>query len=274
MGLPTPDLMGMRQVEAKYAHAVAMDRALLQQLKGSSGQPLLQHAVACEFWTLHSDRASLPSFAACLNEVPPEWIEDLGRWSKSMSATYVRTHLARVRSIQRWVAEAARHNARIDEEEHWSDFAAVFLMKHGISTEATVEQIVGLTRELSNARSAYRVTASIPELQETVQDDNPAELETQAPDENDAPAPLTPTHTVPDDTPSLGDFVVSLQRGFRRLHRMGDCHLVPGTDNKSFMNLGSERPSREHFDTACRLCFKSDQRTDLANSSSSEGSSS
>ena len=60
MGLPTPDLMGMRQVEAKYAHAFAMGRALLQQLKGSSGQPLLQRAIACEFWTLHSDRASLP----------------------------------------------------------------------------------------------------------------------------------------------------------------------------------------------------------------------
>ena len=57
MGLPTPDLMGMRQVEAKYAHAVAMDRALLQQLKNSSDQPLLHHAVACEFGD--------PSFGPC-----------------------------------------------------------------------------------------------------------------------------------------------------------------------------------------------------------------
>ena len=133
MGLPTPDLMGMRQVEAKYAHAVAMDHALLQQLKNSSGQPLLHHAVACEFWTLHSDRASLPSFAACLSEVPPEWIEDLGRWSKSMSATYVRIHLSRIRTIQRWVASAARTGELVDEEELWSDFA-VFLMKHGSGT--------------------------------------------------------------------------------------------------------------------------------------------
>ena len=190
-----------------------------------------------------------------------------------MSATYVRTHLARVRSIQRWVAEAARHNARIDEEEHWSDFA-VFLMKHGVSTEATVDHIVSLTRELSHARSAYRVTASIPELQETVQDDNPTEVEAQAPEVIDASTPLTPTHTVPDDTLSLGDFVVSLQRGFRRLHRMGDCHLMPGTDYNNFRCLGSQRPPSEHFDAACRWCFKSDQMTGLPNSSSSEGSSS
>ena len=204
MGLPTPDLMVMRQIEAKYAHWVAMDRALPMQLKSSSGDTLLQHSVACEFWTLHSDRASLPSLAACLSEVPPGWIEDLGRWSKSMSATYVRTHLARVSSIQRWVAEAARGHTRLDEEELWSDFA-VFLMKHGLSTEAAVGQIVTLTKEVSTSRAAYRVLAEVPASGNDITVVAPMECEAQALDEGEAPAPLTPTHTVPDDRPSMGD---------------------------------------------------------------------
>ena len=102
----------------------------------------------------------------------------------------------------------------------------------------------------------------------------PTDVETRAPDEGDTPAPLTPTHTVPEDCPSLGDVVASLQRGFRRLHRVGERHLVPGTDYKSFRALGADRPSHEHYDAACRWCFKSDQFEDVAISSSDGESSS
>ena len=43
-----------------------------------------------------------------------------------------------------------------------------------------------------------------------------------------------------------------------RLHRAGECHLVPGVDYKGFRVLGSSKPSREHYDAACKLCFKSE----------------
>ena len=88
------------------------------------------------------------------------------------------------------------------------------------------------------------------------------------------PAPLTPSHTVPDGCPGTGMFVVSLRRGFRRLHRVGDCHLEPGIDYKDFRTLDTDRPSPEHYDAACRWCFKLVQFEDVASSSSSEDSSS
>ena len=273
MGLPTPDLEGTRQVEAKCSHAVALDRALLSHMKLASGSEWLQHSVACELWTLHSDRASLPSLAACLSEVPPEWIEDFGRWSKGMSATHVRTHLARIRSIQRWVAEAARQNARLDEEELWSDFA-VFLMRHGLSTDDTVEQIVSLAKVPSSARAAYRAQSVGPAFGDVAPDVPPTLEEACGQEPVEEPAPLTPSHTAPDDCPGMGMFVVSLRRGFRRLHRVGDCHLEPGVDYKDFRTLGADRPSHEHYDAACRWCFKSDQFEDVEISSSSAGSSS
>ena len=76
-----------------------------------------------------------------------------------MSATYVRTHLSRVKSVQRWVAIAARTGDLVDEEELWSDFA-VFLMRHGSETEGAVDQIVRLAKVLTTARSKLAETHS------------------------------------------------------------------------------------------------------------------
>ena len=142
-----------------------------------------------------------------------------------------------------------------------------------MSTDDTVEQIVCLSRVLTTARPKHRTHASLAEIPFTERDTSSA-LEDASGQEPEEPAPLTPSHTVPDDCPGVGMFVVSSRRGFRRLHRVGDCHLEPGVDYKDFRSLGAERPSSEHFDATCRWCFKSCQFEDVANSSSSDDSSS
>ena len=127
-------------------------------------------------------------------------------------------------------------------------------MRHGHSTDDTVEQIVSLAKVLSNARAAYRAQSIGPVFGDVAPEGPPTLDEACGQEPVEEPAPLTPSHTVPDDCPGMGVFVVSSRLDFRRLHRVGDCHLVPGVDYKDFRTLGADRPTRENFDVACRCC--------------------
>ena len=54
------------------------------------------------------------------------------------------------------------------------------------------------------------------------------------------------------ESPDKGMFVGTVRQGFRRLHRAGDCHVVPGVDYRSFEVLGSAFSSTERFDAPCK----------------------
>ena len=208
--------------------------------------------------------------AGCLASIPPEWIEDLGNWvgssTNKTSAAYIRTHLARVRSIQCSVAEAARENGKLDEEELWSSFTD-FRLKHEVAADDVVEQVVELAVILSRARASHAkkqsdaIAAAVP-----VQPDV-AEQPDAVDDEWVEEAPVTPSHWVHHEAPDIGTFVVSIRQGFKRLHRVGDCHLVPGKDYSCFETLGPAFPSTERFDAPCKWCFKGSVIHDAGSSS-------
>jgi len=72
-----------------------------------------------------------------------------------------------------------------------------------------------------------------------------------------------------------GDYVVSIsRRGFRRLHRAGACHFVPGVGYSNFEIMGSSRPGLEEYDDFCRRCFGAEiplsPESTLSSGSSSE----
>ena len=126
--LPTVDRAGVRFVEAEYSDATSMTRALGHSIAGfritngvqaPSGTPLLDK-FALPFWTEHSSRATLPSWAACANRFPSDWVDLLGRWGADRSSGYVRTHRQRVAHIQEEVAKIVRESpdphALLDEE--------------------------------------------------------------------------------------------------------------------------------------------------------------
>ena len=180
--------------------------------------------------------------------MPPEWVDELGRSAGSASAQYVRTHLTRVRSIQKWVAEAARVKGALDEEEHWADYAE-HLLKRGVSPEDATEQIVKLTMVLSHAQRSA-TTCVIATVEDTEQRQVGEEAMSDA-------SPMTPTHIVEDDPPTLpGSFVVSWRGGFRRLRKVGECHLIPGVDYLKYTAFGASCPTSESYDAPCKLCFK------------------
>ena len=135
----------------------------------------------------------------------------------------------------------------MDEEEHWADYAE-YLLKRGASPEDATELIVKLTLFLSHVqRSPTSCAAPAEEVAVQSQEDDAL---------SDA-SPMTPTHIVEDDPPTVpGSFVVSWVKGFRRLHKVGECYLIPGVDYIKYSAFGPTCPTSESYDATCKLCFK------------------
>jgi hypothetical protein len=140
--LPEGGLEAVTGVEAQYADGASMTRCLHLSLKGPSDwrlpsardgcraaaaagekvdvlstdaeqQLLLPEAVG--FWTEHSERACMPTWADSLARFPKDWIDMLGRWSPGASAGYVRTFRLRVATMQAMVASTIRCCANISK---------------------------------------------------------------------------------------------------------------------------------------------------------------
>ena len=82
----------------------------------------------------------------------------------------------------------------------------------------------------------------------------------------------------PDADPAPEGFVVSITAGgFRRLHLVGACRLVPGENYKNYEIYGELLPQNEAFNARCRWCFPEGDTApaeDLPSNSSSSSSSS
>ena len=272
LGLPSHDRTEMRAIEATYPDSQAMSHALLLSLRDSRDQPLFKLPNAHKFWTEHSDKCSIPSLAGCLDQINVDWINDLGRWGLKMSQTYIRTHLRRVAEIQRTVAAEVRSASdvaeRFGEHDLYTGWAS-FLCAHGSSHEAAVKQAADL------------LEAGILLLKRTPLEESQAATAEASEEEAGPSAPSTPLLDFPGEGVGvpLGVFVVSLhpRTGFRRLHQVGNCPLVPGADYAGFKVCGELAPEVSAYDATCKHCFGSGMTTeggdwDVGSGSSSESS--
>ena len=51
--------------------------------------------------------------------------------------------------------------------------------------------------------------------------------------------------------------MISIRKdGFRRLHRLGQCRLVPGIDYLHFEELGTDLPEAGLYDCYCCWCWR------------------
>ena len=265
LGLPTADLSSMRMLEARYADGVAMSRALLTSLSTES-KPLIAHNAVLTFWTEHSDRAFLPSMAGAIPESDDGCIRDVGRWALPTSHEYVRSHLVRVRFIQRTVAERARLHATslgaLDEEEVFADLGE-HMLRSGVQAEEVVEQILRFARLLTSARANVSTAPLDVRL-----GNQPLELPPPAASSiaalNEADATL--------EDPPLGTHFITEQRWsrFKRLHRFGECPVKPS--ECLLVEVFTEGPPHVSlYNARCRRCFKdalSPVTTDSSGSSS------
>ena len=196
----------------------------------------------------------LPSLAGVLEEVNEGWIKDVGRWAQPTSHEYVRTHLQRVRSIQRRVAKAAclpcGSPGAFDEEEVMSDLSD-FLLRDGVGSEEGVEQVLALTLALSQARakmSAAKASSVDPPSNLDQQDVSSVSFVAQGSDDSSSDI----EHSSP-----VGTYFITLQKrsGFKRLHRLGSCSTKPHECFNAKL-LGDVCPDSSEFDAKCRSCFR------------------
>ena len=143
LGVPLPDLSDMRLVEARYSDGVALTRALLSRALSAQGGPMVLTAEVLTFWTEHSPRACMPSWAACLVQFDKSWLDLLGRWRAGQSADYVRTSRRRIAEMQKAVAGKGRSGQDpakdFDEEELLIELEA-HLARAGVDAAVAAEQ--------------------------------------------------------------------------------------------------------------------------------------
>ena len=261
IALPNRTRDGLLPHEARYTDAAAMTRMLITSFNcGLETSSLAQRGglllpVTASFWTEHSGRATLPSWAACVGSFPSDWVNYLGRWAVEKSDTYVRTHRLRVKKIQEEVAACIRGLAdagkALDEDPLFADLARHLRVKgmeeSGIANQVELVRLwFTCSRPLIGNPSPNDASGDASAAQEV----DPA-------DSSDVPLPATmedPGFKIED---YLGCYVVSIgsRPGSRRLHQVGSCHLVPGIDYKSFEILGHECPSPELYKDFCRRCW-------------------
>ncbi len=115
--LPRPDrrLEDFRGAMVRYHEAISMSRALMNTLKVCwpselEGRDLLDLEDTSAFWSEHSERVTIVSWAAALG-VSPEARKRWGRWKPSTDEEYAKTSLTLVFDAQETVAQKLRMEA-------------------------------------------------------------------------------------------------------------------------------------------------------------------
>ena len=268
--LPLPDsaLKGAARGRALYSDSAAFSQKLLGTLSHWDGTAVLPKDAA-RFWTEHSDRAGLDSWAAALGVQKSER-DFLGRWSPEGSTdSYVRTALRVVENIQLLAA----HHARIVYmggpdmfgEEHLLRQLSSFLQERGWSSADADEvaerlRLADYERRVPPMQQARGWSLTEPGANNhSVAVPEPSGSAAEGPEDTaplqEALAQAESARAAPDVEP--WGFVVSVTRGgrHRKLHHIGSCKQVPGVDYKTFEVFGDVMPGNHQLDSLCGRCF-------------------
>ena len=117
MPRPSVDLEEFRGAMVNYGDAMTMTRALLWELKAPKPgttvmMNLLLEEEALGFWSEHSERVTMSSWAAALG-VKQEIIKRWGRWRPSVDEEYVKTTRILVSQAQHMVADTLKETGMI-----------------------------------------------------------------------------------------------------------------------------------------------------------------
>ena len=288
LALPSPGLHGLRKVEANYADATSMTRVLFASLaafvvikgeyvkKPEKGKLLQFNAQV--FWTEHSARATLTSWAACSTGVSASWLDVLGRWGAKGSAVYVRTYSKRAAVVQARVAVRLRTSASsphdlVDEASVFSDLQE-FLVARGIGKDV----VGGSCERLRVFKVALGDVVGESPVSLTALTDSSAEEDLDEDDDGKVNCEKLKEEIVVkkvergyDVRARMGCFVIS--HGRRRcLHRIGSCWRVPGKDYANFFDYGPDLPARAAYDAICGDCKRGQTFAEEGSSSSSSSS--
>ena len=287
--LPLEGYMGLSVREPSFLQHVVASRKLLAETLNVALAPTseaegfdvwasYQHEAlpllvpgAQNFWSGHSKRATLPTWAAALH-FPKDVRDRLGRWRPEDSDEYVRVSRQLILELQADVARQLRTCGRKDlvfESQVIEDLIQ-FCSERGtplVDTTAMVERLISL-RSLGNTLPADD-PASLSELWHEGEQAPSIDEELEQQDTDRLPVL------------SLGSWVVSQTKGgsFETLHQVGKCWRRPGLHFSRYVLLdaGEIEAGTAKYNRVCVDCFpvgleqmlKDDSSTDSSSSSSS-----
>ena len=267
--LPTKDLQGVCGKKARYSDAAGFSRALLGSLRAPDGSALLLPE-ALSFWTEHSDRSGVDSWAAALS-VPGDLRGFLGRWgAQGAQDSYVRSATRVQENVQNFCARHARlafaGGPDFFGEEHLLETLRLHLLGRGVSDEEASAQLDRLKTadynretaplaqlDATGAAKEFPGTAGLlPSLEDDAEDEwtmlpeAPAAPSASSEEAADSPAPAAPLPEMEVEPEiSVNELLeaVSQQRRDNDPRPRGFCvaHTRGG------------RMRRLHFTRACRL---------------------
>ena len=267
--LPSRDFMSVRAGPVLYADSLSMTRALLKELKGvaivgqavAEAETRLMHADASSFWSEHSDRSQLVSWASCCG-LARSAMEVLGRWRPSTSVDYIRTSKEAVLGIQGDVAAKIRSGTRavdlLGEESLFTNLQA-HLLSRGWEADAAKAQIAmlrffpaaavvdDLIKEIVLEAGKIEADVAVAPLARQEAFTDPEGI---AVDELEAPR----------RAPALSDetkYVISItvRVGARCLHKVDGCGRKPGIDNFRFEEVTGDLDPAS-YDKVCQQCWR------------------
>jgi hypothetical protein len=215
------------------------------------------------FWTEHSDRCTLPTWAKTLG-VSKEDRDRLGRWRPSESDEYVRASKTIVLRVQSMVAETIRKSPGVDRigEHETLETLGRWLADQGLTQEEVKSQVDKL-----QFWGSYSGSIPVPPVADQVAGDG-----FKSDSEDEAVARV-----------GDGQLVVSLEKGTRpqTLHCVGKCWRIPGIHYARYIILDKGELSNPNprfmapYDRICRDCYadgkyKPETTDDSSSSSSSD----
>ena len=269
-----------------YTDSAAFSQKLLGSLADDNGTALLPRDAA-RFWTEHSDRAGLDSWAAALGVQKSER-DFLGRWSPEGSTdAYVRTTLRVVENVQLLAAHHARlaFNGGPDffGEEHLLKKFSNFLVDRGWECAEAEKVARGMdcadyARPVPPTNFARGWSLAEPDCEKGWPEAPPAPGGDQALEPDLLQALEDKEQEMAKPAVEPWGFVVSITRGgrHRKLHHVGSCKQQPGVDYRDFQVYGDVMPPNSELDSLCGRCFGSTAlpAEDLSEAESCDSSSS
>eukprot|EP00438_Fugacium_kawagutii_P025747 Skav221043 [mRNA] locus=scaffold1448:250657:252750:+ [translate_table: standard] len=282
---PTKDYMNFRRKLSTYAMTSAITQAVLGMLwyEVDGRRASLMFGGAGIAWTEHSERATLRTWSQS-SRIPEDIRKQLGRWQATADEGYERGAKINILRSQQVMAEFVKSNRGREGpfgEEDVISYIVELMEGQGHPEPSVLEQAEQLRYfagplDWKDTVIRFKWSTTGPLDAVTVDPGDEAEAMDDEPEDD---WNLEGKQAADDTRRLRGCYVCSIvgRSRTKTLHKVGECHRLPGIHYKDFEVLGEEAPCTSKYNKVCSACFPdaaSKAELDLASSSDSDLSSS